>query len=80
MTVRFRLAPHAVEPNQQVVECWYDGQFVACIYPHHQGLRIISKHTKDVTIDTLPREATIITFHHPPTASPEPAPATEHQP
>jgi hypothetical protein len=35
-----------------MVECWRDGVFVAGIYPHKDGIRVISKYMTEVTQDT----------------------------
>ena len=42
----FRLAPHSIRPDTQVVEIWDGGQFVAQIVPGQEPgeLRVISKH------------------------------------
>ena len=40
--------PHAMLPNNEVVECWKDGVFVAAIYPHEDGIRVVSKYMTDV--------------------------------
>ncbi len=48
MSERFRFAAHQTEPGKVVVEYWRDGKFVATIYPHSDGLRIISKYMTGV--------------------------------
>lgn len=52
MTYEFRVMPHRQLPGQQVVECWRDGLFVVGVYPHEDGLRIVSKYMQDVTKET----------------------------
>lgn len=49
MGYEFRVMPHAELPGEHVVECWRDGLFVAGIYPHEDGLRIVSKYMLDVS-------------------------------
>lgn len=44
----FRVVPHSILLGQQMVEFWRDGQFVAGIYPHEDGLRIASKYLDGV--------------------------------
>lgn len=41
---QFRVVPHSIVPGALVVECWRDGQFVAAVYEHEGGLRIVSKY------------------------------------
>ncbi len=41
---QFRVVPHSIVPGAPVVECWRDGQFVATVYGHEDGLRIVSKY------------------------------------
>ena len=43
MSYEFRVVPHSILPGSQAVECWRDGQFVAGIYPHQDGIRVVSK-------------------------------------
>jgi len=40
----FRVKPHETLPGNQMVEFWRDGVFVAGIYPHEDGIRIVSKY------------------------------------
>jgi len=40
----FRVKPHGKLPSNQMVEFWRDGVFVAGIYPHEGGIRIVSKY------------------------------------
>ena len=44
MAYEFKVADHNVFPGKQMVECWRNGVFVAGIYPHKDGIRIVSKH------------------------------------
>jgi len=52
MSYEFRVAPHSILPDSQMVECWRDGVFVAGIYPHQDGIRIVSKYMTDVEKET----------------------------
>jgi len=59
MSYEFRVVPHSAIPGEQMVECWRDGRFVACIYPHQEGIRIISKYLADVSRETDPDDTGI---------------------
>jgi len=37
-----------------MVECWRDGVFVAAIYPHQDGIRIVSKYMTDMLKEEEP--------------------------
>jgi len=49
MSYEFRIVPHAQLPGKEMVECWRDGVFVAGVYPHEDGIRIVSKYMLDVS-------------------------------
>ncbi len=42
--IEFRVKPHGVLPRSQMVEFWRDGVFVAGVYPHEDGIRVVSKY------------------------------------
>ncbi|GAI78352.1 unnamed protein product, partial [marine sediment metagenome] len=44
----FRVKPHEILPGNQMVEFFRDGVFVAGIYPHEDGIRIVSKYMDGV--------------------------------
>ncbi|GAI72553.1 unnamed protein product [marine sediment metagenome] len=44
----FRVKPHGTLPGNQMVEFWRGGVFVAGIYPHEDGIRIVSKYMDGV--------------------------------
>jgi len=44
----FCVKTHGILPGNQMVEFWRDGVFVAGIYPHEDGLRIVSKYMDGV--------------------------------
>ncbi|GAI95508.1 unnamed protein product [marine sediment metagenome] len=46
----FRVKPHGTLPGNQMVEFWRDGVFVAGIYPHEDGIRIVSKYIDGVEL------------------------------
>ncbi len=48
MGYQFKVHPHQVLPGNDVIECWRDGDFVASIYPHEDGLRVVSKYMTGV--------------------------------
>jgi len=57
MNYEFRLVPHLILPGKQAVECWRDGKFVAGIYPHQDGIRVVSKFMTDVCKEVEPAMA-----------------------
>lgn len=48
MGFEFKVVPHGILPGQPMIEVWRDGVFVAGIYPHQDGIRIVSKYMTDV--------------------------------
>ena len=46
--IEFRVKPHGIPPGSQMVEFWRDGVFVAGIYPHEDGIQIVSKYMDGV--------------------------------
>ena len=45
MKTELRLAPHSINPGQQVVEVWHNGQFIGEVTgADGPGVRVISKH------------------------------------
>lgn len=60
MSMTFRLAWHKAKPETQMIECFRDGELVAAIYPHDDGIRIVSKYIAGVTEESgLPPSAVI---------------------
>ena len=60
MTEEFKVKPHEVLPDKEIVEYWRDGKYVACIYPHEDGIRIVSRHIVGTYVDwTNPPSAII---------------------
>ena len=57
MSYEFRVVPHVMLHGKQAVECWRDGKFVAGIYPHQDGIRIVSKFMTDVFKEREPAYA-----------------------
>ena len=51
MRETFRVCPHDQLPGKIMIEFWRGKEFVAAIYPHQDGLRIVSKHLDGVTED-----------------------------
>lgn len=49
MSHEFRVVPHSILPDTQMVEYWRNGKFVAGIYADQDGLRIVSKYMTDVS-------------------------------
>jgi len=50
-TTEFSVKPHGTLPGNQMAEFWRDGVFVAGIYPHEDGLRIVSKYMDGVEVE-----------------------------
>ncbi len=46
--IELKVVDHKAIPGRKAVECWRDGVFVAAIYPHTDGLRIVSKYMTDL--------------------------------
>jgi len=57
MNYEFRVVPNSILPGEQVVEYWRDGKFVAGIYPHQDGIRIVSKFMTDISKEAEPAYA-----------------------
>jgi len=55
MSMELRVARHGILPSGQVIECWRDGVFVAAIYPHEDGIRVVSKYLDNVVKEEEPR-------------------------
>lgn len=53
----FKISPHGVLGGKTMVEYWRDGKFIAGIYPHQDGIRIVSKFMTDVSKETEPAYA-----------------------
>ena len=52
--IELKMASHGVLPGKQMVECWQDGLFVAGIYPHQDGVRVVSKYLTGVAKEKKP--------------------------
>ena len=60
MNYEFRVVPHSMLLGKQMVEFWMAGQFVAGIYPHQDGIRVVSKYMTGVSkVRALPPAAII---------------------
>ena len=61
MNYEFRVVPHSMLLGKQMVEFWRDGQFVAGIYPHQDGIKVVSKYITSVSEEAgLPPAAIIL--------------------
>ena len=49
----FKIKPHSVLPGQLMAEVWRDGAFLAGIYPHQDGIRVVSKYLAGVEEEPL---------------------------
>lgn len=56
----FRVKPHGVLPGNQMAEVWRDGVFVAGVYPHEDGIRIVSKYLVGVEQEPVYPPAVVI--------------------
>lgn len=54
MEERFKVCPHMALPGKTMAEYWRDGKFVAGIYAHQDGIRIVSKYMTDVEKEAGP--------------------------
>lgn len=57
--IEFRLATHSIT-ERSMVEVWRDGIFVASIYAHEEGVRLVSKHYDGVEHDAIYPPAVLI--------------------
>jgi len=48
----FIFKPHGELPGKQIVEVWRDGEPMAGIYPHEDGIRIVSQYMDGVKHET----------------------------
>ena len=48
---RFKVGPHDQMPGKKMVEYWRCGKLVAGIYPHQDGIRIVSKYMTGVVTE-----------------------------
>ena len=62
MNDEFRVVPHSMLLGKQMVEFWRDGQFVAGIYPHEDGIRIVSKYLDGVEHEVGMPSSIVIKF------------------
>ncbi len=44
MAEEFKVKPHKSSLGKEMIEYWRDGKFVAGIYPHQDGIRVVSKY------------------------------------
>ncbi|GAH86115.1 unnamed protein product, partial [marine sediment metagenome] len=53
---------HSMLLGKQMVEFWRDGQFVAGIYPHEDGMRLVSKYLDGVEHEAAMPPSIVIKF------------------
>jgi hypothetical protein len=51
--IQFKVKPHNVTAGE-CMEVWFDGVFVAAIYPTAQGIRVLSSHVDQVVVSDFP--------------------------
>jgi len=56
----FKVCPHDVLPGKTMVEYWRGKEFVAGIYPHHDGIRIVSRFITGIAEDPDYPQAVVI--------------------
>lgn len=59
--MEFRIAKHTVT-GKPMVEVWRDGKFIAGIYAHEDGMRIVSKHLDGVEHEVTSPPGVVIRF------------------
>lgn len=59
--MEFRITTHT-ETGKPMVEVWQDGMFIANIYSHEDGLRIVSKHLDGVKHEVATPPSMVIKF------------------
>lgn len=57
MRYEFKVVSHSILPGSQAIECWRGGVFLAGIYPHEDGIRVVSKYMTEVTKEKEPAMA-----------------------
>lgn len=60
VNIEFRVKPHEVSPGKQMIEFHRDGVFVAGIYPHEDGIRIVSKYMDGVKYESGSPRALVV--------------------
>ena len=51
---RFTICPHSLLPGKLMVEYWRGKEFVAGIYPHQDGIRVVSKYMTGASMEEEP--------------------------
>jgi len=59
--MEFRIGTHNVT-GKPMVEVWQDGESIASIYAHEDGLRIVSKHLDGVEHEAVIPPSVVIRF------------------
>lgn len=66
MKSELRIAPHGIHPHENVVEVWYEGEFVCAVYgADGPGLRVITKDQVLVSQTSMITELTIVKHETP---------------
>ncbi|MBA7486112.1 hypothetical protein ES707_21665 [subsurface metagenome] len=63
----FKIRTHSFFPwekdaknGKHMVEYWRDGKFIAGIYPHQDGIRVVSKYITGASMEEKPVPAAVI--------------------
>ena len=59
--MEFRISTHTVT-GKPMVEVWQDGEFIASIYGHEDGMRIVSKYLDGVKHEAATPPSIVIKF------------------
>ena len=59
--MEFRVTTHTVT-GKSMVEVWQDGEFIASIYAHEDGMRIVSKYLDGVEHEAAMPPSIVIKF------------------
>ncbi|MBA7631310.1 hypothetical protein ES703_38840 [subsurface metagenome] len=62
MEESFRVCPHNQLPGKMMVEYWRGKEFVAGIYPHKDGIRVVSKYLDGVEHESAIPPGVVIKF------------------
>lgn len=60
---QFRVVPHKELPGKHMVEYWEGEKFIAGIYPHKDGIRVVSKYYTGIMHDPNQPPAVVVKLH-----------------
>lgn len=62
--MEFRISEHSLK-DTSMIEVWHKGEFIAAIYSHEDGVKIVSKYLDGVTHESGTPPSTIVNFSLP---------------